>query len=226
MAEHRDDIEFLLRQAVRSALIDTHTALPGRIQSYDAATQTADVVIELEREFEGDRGVREAVAIAPIPDVPVLHPRAGGYAITLPVQAGDPCLLVFSERDLSGWLQTGQPAVPASARRHDYADAVAILGLSPSPNALSPAPAGDGIEIRSDDGTTVVKVGADVDITAAGAVSIDSGGAVTLTRGPSELLDLMSQALQALATDTVASVPLTNAATYAALKVLIDAMKA
>lgn len=219
-------LEDLVGDGVRSALLETHTALPGRIESFDPATQRATVVPELRRQARFDDGEEIEVSIAPIPEVPVLFPRAGGVSITFPVAAGDKCLLVFAERDISAWLESGIEGLPPDARRHSYSDAVAILGLSPATGALDPAPSTSELVIRSDDGATSIEVGpAGISITSDGPVSIDAGGAISITRDVNELLTILATALDAIATSTVSGSPLSNAATIAAERLKILAMQ-
>jgi len=154
--------------------------------------------------------------------------------VTFPVAAGDKCLLVFVERDLSGWRQRGEELVPPTSRMHEYSDAVAMMGLSPSNDALSPAVDAASMQIRSDDGATVIEVGAaDITITAAGdvatipigAFSVTSTGSITLSRGGIELLAVISAALDLIGTSTAGGDALSNAAPIAALKVLIDGIR-
>lgn len=227
----------LIGESIRAALMDTHTALPGRIVEYDATTQTATVSADLQRELEDGDRVRSTVSVPEILEVPVLFPRAGGFSITFPVAIGDKCLLVFAERDISGWIQLGEEGVPPEARKHSYSDAVAILGLWPSTNPITPAPSTTALQIRSDDGATSIDVSADgVAVTtdgtdgatidaSAGPFTVDANGAITLTRGVNELLAVISAALDLIATSTVGGSPLSNAAAITAQKALIDVIR-
>lgn len=184
------DIETLVSERIRAALVEVHTATAGRIVSYDAATQTATVQVSLDRQFEDDAGGTENVPIPPILDVPVLFPRAGGWALTFPVQPGDPCLVVFGERDMGGWKQNGAQAAPPTSRAHDYSDAVAILGLWPSSDPMAPAPSGTALQLRNEAGTTkidlsalgiLLQTAAAITAQATGNVGVTATGALSLT---------------------------------------------
>lgn len=187
-----------LSERIEAELMGLHTATPARVVSYDATKQRAKVQVQLKREFENSDGTVKELRVAPILDVPILFPRAGGYSLTFPVAAGDPCLIVFLERDASGWQKTGQESVPPSARRHDYSDAVAILGLWPSTDPISPSASTTAASFRSEDngkrvqisstGVSVIsddlvsiQADSDVGITATGNVDVDAGGDQSLT---------------------------------------------
>ena len=216
--ESAPGLDRLISESIRVALLETHTALPARVESFDAATQTATVVPELRRLAVHEDGEEQEISIAPIELVPVMFPRAGGMAITFPVEVGDKCLLVFGERDISGWLQTGEEGVPPAVRKHEYSDAVAILGLWPRPSALSPAPSSTSLEIRTDDGATTIAV-------SSSGVTVDSEGPITFTRGVNELLQVLSTALDLIGTSTVGGTPLSNAALIAAEKIKVDLIR-
>jgi len=246
--ERGAELEELLREAIRAGLIETHTALPGRIESFDDATLRATVVAEISRQTQGG----ETVQIPPIEDVPVVFPGAGGYTLTFPVAAGDKCLLVFSERDLAGWKMNGDELAPPSSRRHAYSDAVAIMGLRTPGVPMAPAVLGSGAVLRSDDNQVRVEIvkgsgvliatnedvtlnatkkvvliaGSDATITATGALALESTGKISLTRGAGELLTILSTVLDLIGTSTAGGDPLSNAAAIAAQKALIDAMSA
>lgn len=228
MAEAAPGLEDMMRAAIRAALVDTHTALPGRIDAYDPATQRATVSIELLRELETEDGERVELSIAPISNVPVMFPRSGGFALTFPVSVGDKCLIVFAERDISGWMQRGEVTVPPDARRHAYSDAIALLGLEVDTDALVPSTSATNVELRSDDGTTKLSLGTTgAQLEHAGTiVSISATGGITATRGGVELLTVLSTALDLIGTSLVAGSPLSNAAAIAAQKALVDGLKA
>ena len=99
-----------LKQEIFSSL---HVALPGNIVSYDPETQTAEI----------QPAVRAGSVSYPIlSSVPVFMP------VPFDISPGDPCLVVFADVDISAWLQTGEAAVPGSARRHSLSDGLAFVG--------------------------------------------------------------------------------------------------
>ena len=104
------------RRAAFSAL---HAAMPGSIAAYDPEAGTAEVQPGLRR-----RTAEGWILTAPrLMGVPVLRPAAD-YVPAV----GDPCLLIFCDFCLDGWLESGQPVVPPSPRMHDLSDAIALVG--------------------------------------------------------------------------------------------------
>jgi hypothetical protein len=104
-----------------------HTALPGRIESYEYDKQRANVQPLIKRQY------RDGVVLSTpvIVNVPVIFPRSGGASLTFPVEQGDTVLLIFSERALENWLSLGGETVPGDSRKFDLSDAMAIPGLFP-----------------------------------------------------------------------------------------------
>jgi len=146
------DVE-VIRVAVDNALNEMHTCLPAIIESFDATTQTAKVNPSIRRiVYNGDK-----IVIPPIINVPVVFPSSGGYSITFPVAAGDEVLLVFSERSIDMWLQSGGVQDPLDRRKHDYSDAVAIIGLHSNPKAIS-GYSSLNLQIRDNGGDVVLEI--------------------------------------------------------------------
>ncbi len=141
-----------------------HVALPGRVESYDPATQTADIkpmVLAVTRDQDDTRGTDPHPVI---PAVPVAFSRGGGYFVTFPLVAGDSGLLVFCEADLGPWRATGVDSDPLDDGRHTLAGAVFYPGLETVARALATRPdhlvlgKEGGLEIHLDD--TFVQLGA------------------------------------------------------------------
>ena len=106
-----------LKQEIFSTL---RVAMPGNIVSYDSSTGLATIQPALRRKSCSGR-----IVTAPqLSGVPVFLPAADH-----PVSPGDPCLLLFMDFCVDGWLETGQPVLPPSPRQHDLSDAVAIVGF-------------------------------------------------------------------------------------------------
>jgi hypothetical protein len=157
---------------VRAHLDELHTAMPARVESYDPATQRADVqplVKDALPDEEAPGGVR-AVSFPVIPGVPVLFPGGGGFRVTWPLQRGDGVLLVFSEVSLDVWKHgpPGEVVDPEAYWRHHLADAVALPGLRPFTQPWTGA------------STTELTVGLDGGLQLRiGPSSIDLGGGAT-----------------------------------------------
>lgn len=120
------DLAELLRAAIDYKLVDVHTSLPGRIEKFDKATQTADVQPLIKRRFANPDGTEVLETLPVIPRVPVAFPRAGKFFITWPLKAGDLVELVFSEASRDNFKGgDGSEADPDDFRRFDLSDAVA-----------------------------------------------------------------------------------------------------
>ena len=142
-----------IQQVVENNLRDLHTCIPGVIESFDSATQLASIQPLLKRKFINNQEVELPLCI----NCPVIFPGAGGFVMTFPVVPGDECLIMFSERALDTWLQSGGIQLPLDTRRHSLSDAIAILGLFSQPNKL-PAFFGDGIELKDVAGNTYCRL--------------------------------------------------------------------
>ena len=146
-----------LRREIFSTL---HVAMPGTVIAYDASDGTVSVRPALRRRMSSDQvsgslagnnsrvvpgkgsgalsgNMAEVpsgqILTAPIlPRVPVLLP----FSDYTPAP-GDPCLLIFCDFCLDGFLDTGQPVLPPSPRSHDLSDAFAIVGFCPAVRNLT-----------------------------------------------------------------------------------------
>lgn len=108
-------------------LLKLHTSAPGKIVDYDETAQTATVQLVVQEEA-GDADTFETIPA--LTDVPIAWPAGGGYAITMPLVAGDLVTVVFSEADDTQWRATGDIAPPNNLRRHGlYARAIPCGGL-------------------------------------------------------------------------------------------------
>lgn len=116
---------FMKSQQMASRSINI--CLPGRILSYDAGSQKASIQPVLGRKLRDGREEKLPV----LSDVPVVWPRSGGAHITLPVSAGDGCLVIFCDRSLDEFKSEGGEVFPDDPRAHDLSDAVAIMGFGP-----------------------------------------------------------------------------------------------
>lgn len=111
-----------LRTLIGTELADVHTCLPGQIVDYDGEYATVRPTIDKQL------ANGETLAAPIIARVPVCWPIGdvnGAQALfTVPLKAGDPVLLHFSERALEDWLG-GTDGPPGDPRQFDLSDAFA-----------------------------------------------------------------------------------------------------
>lgn len=70
------------------------------------------------------KGVETPRDISPLSRVPIGMFKAGGFVLTLPVAVGDEGIIVFSDRGLSVWKETGKKNPPRETHFHDLSDGV------------------------------------------------------------------------------------------------------
>ena len=174
MADRRDADQPLLVASILDLLTrfkrEIYTALPGLVESYDAATRRATVqpALRLVLADSEESEVRQA----PVMNVPVLLPSAGGYTVSLPIGPGEPVMLIVAQRDLTRWKESYAESTPGPGIMVAR-DAVAIAGFGP--RSYTPANSG-GIALQSDDGRRYIRIQSDGTIAAAN----ESGAAFVL----------------------------------------------
>ncbi len=125
----------LLNLTIQGLLKNTFCSLQGVIESYDADETTASIKILSRRIVDEASG--QNIAYPKLVDVPVLQLTGGDGGINLPIKAGDPCLVVFADRDIDNWFATGAAEVPNTKRFHSIADGFAFIGFRPLTNKVS-----------------------------------------------------------------------------------------
>lgn len=187
---------------------DIWTSLPGRIKSFDPATQTATVEVMYKPRHNG-----EAKPMPELVEVPVVFPRGGGGAVTFPVKAGDGVQVQFQARDMSNWYGKGDAHEAPSARMHDLSDAVAIPGLEPSTRKLANFN-NEHIQLRSEDGTNAFSFDP-----ASGKFKMTGSG------GEEDLFIILKEFMQVMQFHTNAGMPHDQAGEVGALIARLNKMR-
>ncbi|WP_368292160.1 Gp138 family membrane-puncturing spike protein [Klebsiella pneumoniae] len=141
-------------------------ALPGIIQSFDPDAVTAVVqpaIRYVERDNDGNKSTKDYPLLV---DVPVVFPRGGGCTLTFPVKEGDECLVIFADRCIDFWWQSGGVQEPVDGRMHDLSDAFCIVGPQSQAKKIGGIST-TAAQLRTDDGSAIIELAA--------------GGAVTIT---------------------------------------------
>lgn len=119
----------------------------GVIQSYDVGTQLASVKIAMKQVTNIDADGTKTLQEYPILlECPAFVLSGGNDFISMPITAGDNCLVLFNDRDIDTWLNSGDGGFPTTSRKHDLSDGFVLVGVRPLTASIAGALA-DGIRI-------------------------------------------------------------------------------
>lgn len=153
--------------------------LPGRIIEYFAETQTATVQICAETIYSDATSDNNLKMREPLEDVPVHTPSGGGWAITMPIKAGNTCILFFSQIGYDHWLYDDENKAgllaakpkPWLKRQFSEDDGYALVGLNTLPRAVKSYTT-DGSQWRNEDATQNIHLKEDLSIEINSTVSV------------------------------------------------------
>lgn len=122
-----------LLEAQRAEIFSTfHCVQIGKIEKVTAAEQTVEVTLQIKR--AATDGTSTAIPL--LVDVPYFVLQGGGAYIDMPIAPGDYCIVLFNDRDIDVWWSTANMADPATSRKHDLSDGIAIVGINPKTSPL------------------------------------------------------------------------------------------
>lgn len=182
--------------AIKRALYDTHTCIPGIIADVDHVTKKVSVRVSIKRKYVSEK---EPVELPILTDVPLCMFQTGETIISLPVNAGDDCLILFSERSIDIWKSIVESEIdrrivdPKDPRKHSLSDAFCLpvsrpfgSGLPSDPDKIKVSYGPDNVLTIAQDGELkyVNSAGATVEVTSAGVIKATSpNGAVLQVNG-------------------------------------------
>jgi len=157
LGERIDSFEELLKRHSDKIKNDIRVAIPGIIQSFDPVEQTVSVQPVLRERIRDSQGNMEFIQLPILLDVPIVLPRAGGYILTMPVSAGDECLVIFGDMCIDAWWSNGDIQNQIEKRRHDLSDGFAVLGTWSQPKRVQNYST-DSVQLRTEDGTSSISL--------------------------------------------------------------------
>lgn len=171
--ERFDNPEEIHRLAFNAMQSRLWTAVPGIVDSFNAAQMTVEVQPTTNGAFPLMDGTFKTIQMPKLLDCPVMWQGGGGATFTFPIAKGDECLVVFASRCIDGWWKTGTVCDPPEYRMHSLSDGFALVGL----RSLAKAFAVDTskVMLRSNDGTTYLKMDP-----VAGSMQMTAPGGITL----------------------------------------------
>ena len=149
--------------------------LPGRVVSFDAVTQTAEILICVEAVHNSFDELSYTVDRMPIPGVPVHVVSGGGWSFTQPIEAGNTCIIFFSQVGYDHWFYEDKDTAgtvaglpkPWLGRQFNEEDGYALVGLNTLPRKILNYSATHS-QWRNEDATQLISLEND------GTIKIDS----------------------------------------------------
>jgi len=99
-------------------------SIPGFVIRYDKENQCVDVQPAIR---DSDSSEKPQILL----NVPVWFPGAYSYNVNV----GDECLVIFADSCIDAWWQNGGVSSPFTARKHDFSDGIAFVGIRSLPNS-------------------------------------------------------------------------------------------
>jgi hypothetical protein len=166
-SERAADFEESLRLALKGQSLITYVSMPCIVSKVNLAQGTIEAQPAIQAFVttlnSSKQLVQKYVDMPLLLDVPIIMPNAGGFMISLPVKAGDECLVMFADRCIDNWWNLGgvQPQVTAQGvgelRFHDLSDGFAIIGPFSKPKVPTNISA-NTLQIRTKDGATYLEI--------------------------------------------------------------------
>lgn len=102
----------------------------GEIISFNSAEQTADVQLLIKTvQSVSPEGIPTYAERPALIRVPCVSMFGGNAFLSMPITAGDTCLVFFNDCETDEWLFNGGIQAPVSQRTHDASDAFALVGV-------------------------------------------------------------------------------------------------
>ena len=150
------DLRETLTRAMRESALDINCVSVATVQLFDASKQMITATLNYVRVVRDNQGNETLVKYQPLIQCPVMILQGGAGGVTMPIAAGDPCIILFADRDIDNWIQYGTlNGAPNSMRLHDMNDAIAICGINPLSKSIS-SYLTDGVKIFN--GTSFITI--------------------------------------------------------------------
>lgn len=177
--ERLNDPEEALRSALRGWQTGLWTALPGILQSFDAAKMTAEVQPSVQGQLRQQDGTWQDHNLPLCLDCPVIFPAGGGFALSFPLAQGDEGLLVFASRCIDSWWYSGGIQKQPRFRMHDLSDGFFLPGCFSQPRKLANIST-QNVQLRNSDGTCSLEITLDGQLNANFPAGINLNGPINL----------------------------------------------
>lgn len=128
-------LQDIINSILRQSAMNINCVQLGTIQSYDPTKCTATCKINFLAEI--NNAEKSTIEYPLLVDCPVFFLTGGSSYMSMPIEAGDSCIVLFNDRDIDNWWYDGSVVVPSSARVHSIADAMVLVGVRSQANKIT-----------------------------------------------------------------------------------------
>ncbi len=141
----------LFKHAFREQMKDVGTSIPGHVVSFNADTQLAQLQIGIKRTSIDGVVYDPAILI----ECPIQFAGGNKFHVEHQIDPGDEGIIIFSQRCIDGWVNTGGVANNPITRFHDMNDAYFVPGIRSQPKVISGFD-NNGIKLRNKSGSNFI----------------------------------------------------------------------
>jgi phage baseplate assembly protein gpV len=178
----RIDNDLVATQALlKSQQSNIFTALPGIYKGAGKGHQTANVQPAVQAKVRNQSGGWDNVTLPMCINCPICWPGGGGFQLTFPLSEGDEGLIVFAQRCIDSWWQSGGVQPQAEMRMHDISDGFFIPAMLSQAKAPSTAASTSTVQLRDAAGATYIEIASGNTVNVHAATAINLVGPVNIT---------------------------------------------
>lgn len=115
----------LINKAKQDIAYNLNAVQIGTIESYSAQKNTAQISINFKRQLPTGAILSYPLLV----DCPVFILSGGDADLSMPIESGDQCIILFNDRDIDNWHYSGAKGIPSSPRAHSLSDGMALVGI-------------------------------------------------------------------------------------------------
>lgn len=151
-----------LKKIIDQETLNLGVAIPAIVESFDPATQEIEAVPVIRRRLRAEDGSLSVDDRTKHIKIPMCTPyvRTLGFSLTMPIQPGDAVMLVFQDRGIDLWQETGAISDPPESdgtRAHHYTDAIYVFGPISLADAIEDFQI-DSTELRNRDRSCAIQI--------------------------------------------------------------------
>lgn len=148
-SEHIVKIDDLIKLIVENRIKDVHTSIPCIVESF-SPDGTVTVSPAIKRISQND----DSESVPTLSNVPVIYPSVGKYRIVFPIEKGNEGMILYSEQEITQFIEKGSISDPIMYRRHNRSDAVFIPSMISNPSR-SPIDSSKGLVLEEIGGARI-----------------------------------------------------------------------